>query len=293
MISSGITVVTACALTASMCCGAVCEDTTAPEHQASPIALSRSVSESRIDPLAFFEQLVLRYRNLSVYSDQTRITKTTRRLSEGTTQTTQTQVVCDVANGELRILTPSDQLRRSLRLNLPVQSSEALEQAKASYDLWLLPHMTLKFAEKPLEEFREGVKEGFTATEAAQITIDDKPMVHLELTSGDGLSGDYTARYDLYVDPDSMLIERIEGRQRMPDGDDFETRYDIMPTYVEDTKPYVPVEQDEESTDAVTTPHQPNSTPTITPRPCDAQGTEQPPTTPKQQGACVSPPKIG
>jgi hypothetical protein len=87
----------------------------------------------------------------------------------------------------------------------------------------------LKFADKPLEDFRAGVDEGFTATEAHAVVIDERPKVHLELRSGDGQSESCTARFDLYIDSQSLLIERIEGRQRMPDGSELETTVEIDP----------------------------------------------------------------
>ena len=55
------------------------------------------------------------------------------------------------------------------------------------------------------------------------------PSLCVQLTSGDGLSEDFTAKFDLYVDPESMLIQRIEGEQRLPDGADYSTTLDITP----------------------------------------------------------------
>ena len=66
-------------------------------------------------------------------------------------------------------------------------------------------------------------------------------MVHLELKSGDGLSEDYTAKFDLYIDPESLLVERIEGEQRLPDGADYYTSLDITPITAIDTPPVVQV----------------------------------------------------
>lgn len=231
---------------------------------------SVNAAEGRVDPLIFFDELVARYRGLRVYSDLTHIVQVTRQYDdESEPQRTETRVASEVSDGKLNVVTPGSQLRRNFGLNLPVQASPEMEQAKLRYDLWLLPHMALKFAEQPLQELREGVPEGFTATEAAAVTIDDRPMVHLELTSGDGLSGDYNARFDLYVDPESMLIERIEGRQRLPDGGDFETTYYITPTKSEGGEPVArpsitgddPTAQPA-STPATAMPQQPDATPT-------------------------------
>ena len=216
-------------------------------------------AEGRLDPLIFFDELVERYRGLTAYTDLTHIIQVTRHYDEQTpSQRTETRVSCELAEGELNVVTPGLQLGlqlgRGLGLDLPIEPSEETKRSKRRYDLWLLPHMALKFAEKPLEELREGVPKGFTATEAEEITIDDRPMVHLELTSGDGLSGDYNARFDLYVDPESMLIERIEGRQRLPDGGDFETTYHITPTRSEGGQPAQPANTLEDPATPATPP---------------------------------------
>jgi hypothetical protein len=108
-------------------------------------------------------------------------------------------------------------------------------EVNLTYQLWLAPHMVLKFRENPLADFRAGVAEPFTPTEASPVMIDDRVLVHLALKSGapgtDGASADFDAKFDLYVNPESMLIERIEGQQRLPDGGSFETSLRIAPVF--------------------------------------------------------------
>ncbi|HRQ75534.1 MAG TPA: hypothetical protein PK098_06395 [Phycisphaerales bacterium] len=194
------------------------------------------VNERALDAMSFFEHLVARYRALESYEDETSIVQVTTHLGEERSHRVETTVKCDIVEGRLNVRTPVSQVRgglmRGLGLTLPIAPQE-VQGSKSMYDLWLAPHMAIKFTENPLSEFRAGVPEGFTATEIAPVTIDNKPMVHLELKSGDGMSGDYAAKFDLYIDPDSMLIERIEGQQRLPDGGDFQTTVDIKPTLAE------------------------------------------------------------
>lgn len=198
--------------------------------------VTRIVSERALDAMSFFEHLVARYRALESYEDETSIVQITTHFGEERSHRVETTVKCDIVEGRLNVRTPAAQVRggmmRGLGLTLPIAPQE-VQGSKSMYDLWLAPHMAIKFADNPLSEFRAGVPEGFTATEVAPVTIDNKPMVHLELKSGDGLSGDYAAKFDLYIDPDSMLIERIEGQQRLPDGGDFQTTVDIKPTLAE------------------------------------------------------------
>jgi hypothetical protein len=86
------------------------------------------------------------------------------------------------------------------------------------------------------------VDEGFTATGAESVTIDNKPMVHVELKSGDGSSEDCQAKFDLFVNPDSMLIERIEGEQVLPDGANYSTTLQITPGEVASPQAETPLE---------------------------------------------------
>lgn len=252
---------------------------------------SVNIAEGRVDPLIFFDELVARYRALTAYSDQTHIVEVTRRYDDGAEpQRAEKRVAADVSDGKLTVVTPGSQVRRSLGLALPIPPTPEMEQAAQRYDLWLVPHLVLKFSENPLEELREGVSEGFTATEAAAVTIDERPMVHLELTSGDGLSGDYNARFDLYIDPESMLIERIEGRQRMPDGADFETTYHITPIKSEGglpvDKPAVsdPEVQPTSTTAPIAAPAHPDELPTASPHDAAPPAPAAQPTEPSRVG---------
>jgi len=191
-----------------------------------------------IDAACFFDALIERYRRLKVYSDVADVLQITHRLGEKPRRV-ETRIGCGVANGELKVETGSKQITRWLGGGLGLggfagrSQSPAMREAALRYKIWLAPHMALKFADKPKEEFRSGVPEGFTATEAEEVQIGDKSMVHLEIQSGDGQDEDPEATFDLYVNPDSMLVERIIGSQRLPGGGEFRTTLDITPTTVE------------------------------------------------------------
>jgi hypothetical protein len=222
------------------------------------IVSGSSATDLRLDPRLFFEQLVARYRALRSYSDTTSIVQVTRLIDDDAPLRTETYLQCDVRDGRLEVRAAARQVQKAfgLHLDLALRVAEPVEQAALHYDLWHLPHMALKFSDNPLQEFRAGVPEGFIATDAAAITMDvggiERSMVHIELKSGTsgargadgppagangaGLSGSYTARYDIYVDPESMLIERIEGEQRLPDGVNMHTSYQIRPTIGEESE---------------------------------------------------------
>jgi hypothetical protein len=212
----------------------MCEGSRAAEAPAAasqphgPCSAIAAASLGDEDPLQFFLSVANRYRRLYTYRDTVNLVQVTRRVGEEPTRV-ETKLTCEVSGGDLRVATPATQVRHAAGLNVPTQKSEDQKQRDQDYATWLAPHMKLKFADKPLEDFRAGVDEGFTATEAHAVVIDEKPKVHLELRSGDGQSESCTARFDLYIDSQSLLIERIEGRQRMPDGSELETTVEIDP----------------------------------------------------------------
>lgn len=182
----------------------------------------------KMEPLAFFESLVARYRGLSTYRDSAHLVQITQR--EGNEDLRSVlNFLCEVVEGELQVITPEKQIRSGLGLNLPIRKTDAMKDIELRYKLWLAPHMTLKFADEPLMQLREGIDEGFTPTSVERVLLGDKPMWLLQLQSGDGLSSVFDAKFDFFVNPDSMLIERIEGIQHLPDGLDFITTLEITP----------------------------------------------------------------
>src|SRR5688572_4705198 len=187
----------------------------------------------QLDPVRFFQRVVERYRGLAHYRDTAKLVQVTNRNGKETSRV-ETKIDCEILEGKLKVQTPASQLKSSLRLNVPVKTSEPMRDAQLRYDLWLAPHMALKFTDEPLSELRAGVDEGFTPVEVEAVTIEDKEMLHVELRSGDGASEGCTAKFDLFVNADSMLIERIEGQQTLPDGASFSTTLQITPTEPKD-----------------------------------------------------------
>jgi hypothetical protein len=169
------------------------------------------------DPVAFFEQLVARYRLLDTYHDSTDVVEVTTR-SGAEPARTETKLACSIVEGQLRVITPARQVASHLFNPLRSVTSPLLRSTKQHRDEWLAPHLAMRFHEQPLKSFRAGVDEGFTATDVKPVTVEDREMLSLELRSGDGTCEHCDAQFTLLVDPDSMLIERIEGEQVLDDG---------------------------------------------------------------------------
>lgn len=185
-----------------------------------------------IDPSVFFQRLVHRYKGLHLYRDSVRLVQVTMREGAEAARV-ETEIGCEIHDNNLHVKTPASQARSSVGLDLPVRHSPAAAAAQRGYDLWIAPHMTLKFDDEPLKHFRAGVDEGFTPTGAESITIDNHTLVHVQLRSGDGLSESCNATFDLFVNPQTMLVERIDGEQKMPDGGSCTTSLRITPQEAE------------------------------------------------------------
>lgn len=185
--------------------------------------------EPVLDAHCFFDVLVARYRGLAVYKDTVRVLQVTTGSDGASTRRVETRIGCAVDHGRLSVRTPASAFRRQIGLDLAARTSPAMDDTALKYNIWLAPHMALKFEPAPEKDFRSGVEDGFTATGAKRVTVKDKPMVRLELKSGDGRSVEPEAQFDLYVNPDSMLVEQIVGHQRLPDGALYETTLEITP----------------------------------------------------------------
>jgi hypothetical protein len=76
------------------------------------------------------------------------------------------------------------------------------------------------------------VPQGFAVAGAEAVTADQRHLVRVELRSAEPAAeagAEPAARFEFWVDPRSMLIERVEGRQRLPDGEDYRTTLEITP----------------------------------------------------------------
>ena len=136
-------------------------------------------------------------------------------------------------NDRLRIDSPNAQVRGRVGLGTPVARSTAMESLALRYDLWIAPHLALRFKKDPLAEFRLGVPQGFIVSGVEKVSWRDRPFLKVRLKAAAVQDADAdaatTAQYDLWVNPDSMLIERVTGQQRLPDGADYRLTMDITP----------------------------------------------------------------
>jgi len=194
-----------------------------------------------LDPAAMFDRVVARYQELSTYEDSVVIEQVTARSGERAIRE-ELEITCSIdTSGELEITTPVEQaagglsglLRNALAPSTDGSEESPPETSRVSdYELWLAPHMGLRFSKQPLGEFRSGIDEGFTPVKAERVMVEDAEVLRLDLQSGDGLSEDYRAKFELFIDPATLLITRIRGIQLLPDGANLLTDFVITPRTV-------------------------------------------------------------
>lgn len=177
-----------------------------------------------LDPIRFFKRLVDRYRTIEEYVEETEVEQVTNDpATDDPPVRTRTRVRAEVRDARLVVERPglSDDIARSLTSSKPGAAEE---------DLWLLPHLRLRFSDSPLEEFRPTEGGGFRAAEADRVVVGDREMVRVELRAGgEADSGATDARFSLFVDPERMLVERVEGEEWLPGGLRQQTTLRIEP----------------------------------------------------------------
>jgi hypothetical protein len=181
--------------------------------------------EPLIDASCFFRMLVSRYRDLAFYEDVSHVWRVTHRDGEEP-KCVETEIGCEIENGELRVQTPGSQALDLFGLSGLFRSSNQIERAGLQYDLWLAPHLAPRFADEGETQDADDVAQ-FTAMTAEAVTLNEKPMILLAVAQAADEDPERKATLDLYVDPESMLVERAEHRQTLPDGAKYETTVEI------------------------------------------------------------------
>ena len=191
----------------------------------------------------FFERLIERYRRLSGYADTTSIVQILRHDGSENEQRIETTIRSEVTEGQLRIETSTSSLTDVVTTLLPLRWSDRLHSLRQQYDFWLVPHLSLTIQDDA--PFRRGETEGRTLMpqEVRSVTINERPLWQLLLveqseTDDPELDGESSgsARFEVYVDPASMLIERVDGQQQLADGTSSRTTAEIRPTLVRESE---------------------------------------------------------
>ena len=181
---------------------------------------------------AIFDTLVERYRRLVDYEDTVVVVETVTRESQEPHRV-ETRFACRIENDRLRIDSPGAQVRGGVGRGPPVARTTAMELLARRYNLWIAPHLALRFKKDPLAEFHLGVPQGFIVAGVEQASWRGWPLMKVRLEAAAvedaGPDAANAAQYELWVNPDSMLIERVTGHQTLPDGAEYRVTMDITP----------------------------------------------------------------
>jgi len=180
--------------------------------------------ETLPDPQAFLARLIERYRRLELYEDTVSVVEQVERDGERPHRV-ETRLACRVEGDRLRVATPGTRAAGDLDESIP--ASPAMSSLVRRYNLWQAPHLALRFLDEPLRDLRAGVSGGFEVATAELVTGGGPTHVRVRLESVESDAEGERAVFTFLVDPESMLINRIEGRQRLPDGARYQTTMDI------------------------------------------------------------------
>jgi len=210
----------------------------------------------RLDPEVFFDQLVERYRRLDRYVDEVVVCWQT--ISDATPEDVdevRLTMDCTASDGALSVQTSGGTLWRRFGINIPFRPMPGARRAAMESRYYLAPHMALMFSEDPREQLHADVDRPLVAHQVSEVMIDDRRLVQLDLAAGEATGAtDNTATVDdtreesstvsLYINPESMLVERVDRHESFGDGRSQRTTLDITPTEHEDVvgDPVKPVE---------------------------------------------------
>ena len=163
------------------------------------------------DAWAFFNQLVDRYRSLHRYSEEAEIEQVTEDpATDAPPIRSRTRVRAEVDDGRLSVQS-SSMVERVVEAIAP-DGEDAVQES----DLFMLPHLRLRFDDEPLESFRPAASQAFRPAEVDRVRVEDRELVRVDLLSGE--TGAPDAKFSLFVDPERMLVERVEGDEWLPGG---------------------------------------------------------------------------
>lgn len=200
-----------------------------------PLDRPRSALRKSIPPDAwtFFQQLVDRYRSLHRYSEEAEVEQVTEDpATDAPPIRSRSRVRAEVDEGRLSV--DSSSLAERVVETVAPDGEEAMLES----DLWMLPHLRLRFDDQPLESFRPGARQPFRPAEVDRVRVEDRELVRVDLLSGE--TGAPDARFSLFVDPERMLVERVEGDEWLPGGLRHRTTVTIESHEVHETRPIDP-----------------------------------------------------
>ncbi|MFK7960398.1 MAG: hypothetical protein AB8G96_07710 [Phycisphaerales bacterium] len=174
----------------------------------------------QLDAACVLDRLRDRYLSLVDHREAGWLTEEYHRAGQTSSQRTETRVDCSFDRGTVSVSTPARRVAGGLLGRLfPVRVAPVTGPASRAVDQWIAPHAALGDADGSI---------GLPPAAAGSITFDAREMVRLDLEDADD-------RVELFVNPDTMLVEFVRERRSLPDGGTYRAELDII------TSPSAPV----------------------------------------------------
>ncbi len=220
-----------------------------------------------IDANTLFGKLVDRYRGLSLYRDSVKLAHRTIDGATATSTATQQSMGCTVDGSTLAVISSALGSGGSC----DARDASPMARLELARQLWTLPHLALRFADEPLRSMRGGFG-SLVPTAVEEVTIDRKQLLRLHLEAdGEVVVAAGTecdeSTVDLYVNPQSLLVERVEHSLTIAEGVRYEATLEITPERAIATPVATPM---------VAEPAAPTATPTTAPAPSASPPAESP-----------------
>ncbi|MEM7229994.1 MAG: hypothetical protein AAF432_14390 [Planctomycetota bacterium] len=204
----------------------------------------RATDDGTLTAETVFDLLVKRYKQLDTYADEVRVVyRTTDTDAPNDVDEVEMTMDCTADADELTVRTSGGSIWRSLGVSVPFKSPRGAKAARQRYNFFLAPHMVLKFSERPLTEWQHADDAPLEATAVTSVTIEDRALVQLDLAERSDDADEPSDReptVSLFINPDSMLVERVDRTQVLDDGRTQTTTLDITPTDHSDIAPPQP-----------------------------------------------------
>lgn len=206
---------------------------TAPPRSAHELIRSESERTGvSLDANTLFGKLVDRYRGLSFYKDSVKLAHRTvvPQAPAATAPAVEQSIDCTIRGTLLDVVSSAIGAGASC----DARDVSPVGKLALAQQMWLLPHMALRFADEPLRSMHGGDCGALVPTSVEEVTIGERPLLRLHLQSGGAAPDPATTceptSLDFYVNPQSMLIERIEHTHELGKGVRYEATLEITPS---------------------------------------------------------------
>ena len=189
-----------------------------------------------IDAACFLEHVMDRYRSLAVYEDVADVMQETSHEGDATRRVHQRYESRIDENGTPEVEGRAIGSTRSVRHVAPNLLKSTLRRTPIlrRYSLWIAPHLQLAQPEVSESDAAAADLKTLSASSAEAVSEEGGDLVRLEVETQTANDDGRTGRIEFFVNPDSMLVERVRRTEPLPGGGELREEIEIRPTRVLD-----------------------------------------------------------